>query len=73
MAVWRTLRTQQNTRFFARFWPCLATEALALPALARWWRAGLPAGADTAIHLLRAVKMDWAIRFGVLYPLGRQT
>ncbi|MCC7362418.1 MAG: hypothetical protein IT317_23260 [Anaerolineales bacterium] len=39
-----------------------------MPALARWWRGDLPAGADTAIHLFRAVQLDWAVRHGYLYP-----
>ncbi len=68
MAVARTLTTDRIPLVFGRFWPWLAVAALALPALARWWRPDLPAGADTAIHLLRAVEMDWAIRHGVLFP-----
>ena len=28
----------------------------------------MPAGADTAIHLFRAVQLDWALRHGYLYP-----
>ncbi len=58
LAVWRT-----------RGAALLAILALALPATARWWwRGDLPAGADTAIHLFRAVQLDWAVRHGYLYP-----
>ncbi|MBI4769429.1 MAG: glycosyltransferase family 39 protein [Chloroflexi bacterium] len=39
-----------------------------LTAISRWFRAELPAGADTAIHLLRAVELDWAVRHNYLYP-----
>ena len=48
--------------------PYLVVVLLALPAAARWLRADLPAGADTAIHLFRAVQLDWAVRNGYLYP-----
>ena len=46
----------------------LAVLVLALPDLARWLRSHLPAGAETAIHLFRAVQLDWAVRHGYLYP-----
>ena len=39
-----------------------------LPALARWWVSALPGGPDQAIHVFRAVELDWAINQGVWYP-----
>lgn len=39
-----------------------------LPALVRWLGPQLPSGADTALHLLRAVELEWAMAQGVFYP-----
>ncbi len=42
--------------------------ALLLPAISRWVLSALPGGPDQAIHVFRAVELDWAITQGVWYP-----
>lgn len=42
--------------------------ALLLPALSRWWLPVLPGGPDQAVHVFRAVELDWALANGVWYP-----
>ncbi|MCC7361461.1 MAG: hypothetical protein IT317_18385 [Anaerolineales bacterium] len=62
--IWRTLPTER----VRQGGPALVVGLIVLTAAARWWRPDLPAGADTAVHLLRAVELDWAMRHGSLYP-----
>ncbi len=49
-------------------WAWLALLVALLPALSRWWVTALPGGPDQAIHVFRAVELDWAISQGVWYP-----
>ncbi len=42
--------------------------ALLLPALSRWWLPALPGGPDQAVHVFRAVELDWALANGEWYP-----
>lgn len=49
-------------------WAWLVLLVALLPALARWWLSALPGGPDQAIHVFRAVELDWAISQGALYP-----
>jgi len=49
-------------------WYWLVLGALLLPALSRWWLTDLPGGPDQAVHVYRAVQLDWALTQGEWYP-----
>lgn len=57
-----------NPRRKSDRWAWLVLLVALLPALARWWVSALPGGPDQAIHVYRAVELDWAISQGTWYP-----
>ncbi|HRF50054.1 MAG TPA: hypothetical protein PLC98_20650, partial [Anaerolineales bacterium] len=63
-----TRAAAENPRRERNDWAWLALFVALLPALARWWLSALPGGPDQAIHVFRAVELDWAISQGVWYP-----